>query len=154
SRLRYPSPTLSVLNSPRTSRPSARRISSTRSMRFVPFWKSRAPGPSDCSGVRASDEITPTPGTDTADQLDRLVAGVDRLGREQFRTTTLLEGCGASLDELGEALQQHIDQELHEHTESLRALGALEDQVRLRLVKDLLPVADALQASILAAREV
>src|SRR5205807_8945558 len=44
--------------------------------------------------------------------------------------------------------------ELHEHTESLRALGALEDQVRLRLAKDLLPVADALQASILAAREV
>jgi molecular chaperone GrpE (heat shock protein) len=122
-------------------------------MRFVPFWRSRAAGPSGCTGDGASDEIRPPPGTEKADQLDRLIAEVARLGREQFRATTLLEGCGSSLDQLGDTVREHIDQELREHAETSRVQGALVDQIRARLVIDLLPVADALQASIVAARD-
>jgi molecular chaperone GrpE (heat shock protein) len=80
------------------------------------------------------------------------MADVARLGREQFRATTLLEGCSSGLDQLGETVQEHNDQELREHAETLRLLGALEDQIRARIAKDLLPVADALQASTVAAR--
>ena len=87
-----------------------------------------------------------------AEQLDRLIAEVARLGREQFRATTLLEGCGSSLDQLTLDVRGHIDQELREHAESVRALGALQDQIRVRLVMDLLRVVDALQASISAGR--
>lgn len=79
------------------------------------------------------------------------MADVARLGREQFRATTLLEGCSSSLDQLGETVQERIDQEVREMAETSRALGALEDQIRVRLAMELLPVADALQASIVAA---
>jgi molecular chaperone GrpE (heat shock protein) len=102
-------------------------------------------------GERASAEITPQP--PIAEQLDHLIAEVARLGREQFRATTQLEGCGSSLDQLGEAVRGHVDQELREHAESVQAFEALEDQLRVRLLMDLLPVVDALQASISAGRD-
>jgi molecular chaperone GrpE (heat shock protein) len=118
----------------------------------VPFWKWRAPGLTGRSSPRFSEQSTPQDGPAIADRVDHLVAEVARLGREQFRATTLLEGCGSSLDELGETVREHINQTRCEHAERAQALGALEDQVRVRLAMDLLPVADALQASILAAR--
>jgi molecular chaperone GrpE (heat shock protein) len=80
------------------------------------------------------------------------VTDVARLAREQFRTTTLLEGCGESLDQLGRTIGGHIDQQLGQQAEGARALGALEEQIRIRLATDLLPVLDALQASIIATR--
>jgi molecular chaperone GrpE (heat shock protein) len=119
----------------------------------VPFWRRRTSVPRGGSVDRVSDELTPRPGAAVADQLERLIADVARLGREQFRTTTLLEGCGSSLDQLGETVREHIDQNLREQAETERALAALEDQIRVRLAMDLLPVADALQASIFAVRD-
>ncbi len=119
----------------------------------MPFWRKRTPGPPGCPGDRVSEEPTPQPVATTADQLDRLMADVGRLGREQFRATTLLEGCSSGLDQLGETVQEHINQELREHAETSRVLGALEDQIRARIATDLLAVADALQASIVAARD-
>ena len=79
------------------------------------------------------------------------MSDVARLGREQFRATTLLEGCSSGLDQLGETVKEYIDQELRERAETARLLGALEDQIRARIALDLLPVADALHASTVAA---
>jgi molecular chaperone GrpE (heat shock protein) len=134
------------------SRLCTRRICSTPELRFVPFLRWRTPHPPGYPVDRVSEELTPQPGAAIADQLDRLIADVARLGREQFRATTLLEGCSSSLDQLGETVREHIDQDYREQTQTSRALGALEDQIRVRLAMDLLPVADALQASIFAAR--
>lgn len=88
-----------------------------------------------------------------AERLDRLLGEVGRLGREQFRATTLLEGQGTTLEELAEAWREYLDRREGEAPELRRALAELEGQVRLGLVKDLLPVADALDASVRAARE-
>jgi molecular chaperone GrpE len=78
---------------------------------------------------------------------------VGKLGREQFRATTLLEGHGATLDELAETWRQALNQREREGAEVRQALAQVESQARLRLVQDLLPVADALDVSVRAARE-
>ena len=123
-------------------------------MRLLPFWRWRAPDPSASASERVSstEDITQQAVAAIADQLDRVLTDVARLGREQFRATTLLEGCDSSLDVLGEAVREHIDQEFHQHAENARLVSELEDQIRVRLVMDLLPVLDALQASIQSAR--
>jgi molecular chaperone GrpE (heat shock protein) len=121
-------------------------------MRFVPFWWWRAAGVSGRPSARAPEEMTPAPECGVADQLDRLASDVARLGREQFRATTLLEACGSSLDELGSSVREHIDEACRDQAQSMQALDALESEVRRRLATDLLPVADALQASIAAVR--
>jgi molecular chaperone GrpE (heat shock protein) len=74
------------------------------------------------------------PKADLACRLDGLRDELGKLGREQFRATTLLEGQSVALEELGQALSE------------------LEERVRVERVKDLLPVADALDASLDSAR--
>jgi molecular chaperone GrpE len=87
-------------------------------------------------------------------RLDRLLSEVGKLGREQFRATTLLEGQGTSLDELVEAWRHHLNQREGEAAELRQAaLAQLEGQARLRLAQELLPVVDALDASVRAASE-
>ena len=90
---------------------------------------------------------------DVVGRLDGLLGEIGKLGREQFRATTLLEGQGATLDELAEAWRQSLNQREPEAAELRQALTQVEGQARLRLVQDLLPVADALDASLRAARE-
>jgi hypothetical protein len=53
---------------------------------------------------------------------------------------------------LAQTIGGHIDQQLRQQAEGARALGALEDQIRIRLATDLLPVLDALQVGIIATR--
>ena len=88
-----------------------------------------------------------------AERLDRLLGEVGRLGREQFRATTLLEGQSTTLEELAEAWREERDRREGEAAELQRLVAELGAQARLGLVKDLLPVADALDASVRAARE-
>jgi molecular chaperone GrpE len=104
-------------------------------MRLLPFRRSN-------TVQLAPDFIT---------RLDGLLAEVGKLGREQFRATTLLEGYGADLDELSDACRDYFSKIDRDSIQP--ALGELEDQVRIRLAKDLLLVADELHASIAAARE-
>lgn len=91
--------------------------------------------------------------SDITDTLDRVLSEIGRVGREQFRATTLIEGQGTTLDELAEAWREHLDRRDDEVAELRRALTELEGQARLGPVKELLPVADALSASVRAARE-
>ena len=88
-----------------------------------------------------------------AERLDRLLGEVGKLGREQFRATTLLEGQGTTLEELVEDWREERDRRQEEAAELHRLVAELGGQARLGLVKDLLPVADALDASVRAARE-
>jgi len=104
-------------------------------MRFLSFWK--------------SNNVNPAP--DLTGRLDGLVAEVGKLGREQFRATTLIEGNSASLDELSEALRSYLDNDRKDRDFDQSVLNELEDRVRLQLAKDLFSVADALHASIVAA---
>jgi molecular chaperone GrpE (heat shock protein) len=99
---------------------------------------------------RRSNNITPAP--DLTGRLEALLEAIGKLGREQFRANTLLEGYGATLDDLSEAWREYVASNNRDPAQ--RALDELEDQVRLRLAKDLLSVADALHASIVAARDV
>ncbi len=135
------------------SRPSAGRTLSTDNMRLFWFWTPRrsAFGLAGSTSDRRQDDEQP-PAQEMVEQVDRLIAEVARLGREQFRTTSLLEGWGSSLDQLGELMSEHLDHEVHMHDQSARAIDALEDQIRLRVATELLPVVDGLQASISAAR--
>lgn len=90
---------------------------------------------------------------DLVDRLDQLLAEVAKLGREQFRATTLLEGHETLLEELAEASRE--DQRRCEDAalQERRERAELESRVRLEIVKELLPVADALDASVRTARE-
>jgi len=93
----------------------------------------------------------------TRGQLAEPIAGlareVGKLSREQFQATTLLEGQGATLDELAEAWQEHRGQYERETEQLRQALADRDTQLRLGFVTQLLPVADALAESIRAARE-
>ncbi|MBI3978968.1 MAG: nucleotide exchange factor GrpE [Chloroflexi bacterium] len=88
-----------------------------------------------------------------AEQIDGVGREVGKLGREQFRATTLLDGHSETLDELAGAWREHLELREREADEARQVLARLEDQIRLGLVKDLLPVADALAESIRAARD-
>ena len=91
------------------------------------------------------------PKADLACRLDGLRDELGKLGREQFRATTLLEGQSVALEELAEAWREHPGR--HEEAPDLRqALSEREERVRVERVKDLLPVADALDASLDSAR--
>jgi molecular chaperone GrpE len=90
---------------------------------------------------------------DLTGRLDGLRSDVGKLGREQFRATTLLEGQSATLDELAETWRQSLNQRERHAAELRQALAQVEGQARLRLVQELLPVADALDASVRAAHE-
>lgn len=86
-----------------------------------------------------------------ADQLERLAAEVARLGREQFRATTLLEGLGAALEELSApASAASVDAGDADDADDL--VSALESRIRVDLAKELLPVVDAVDHSIGTAR--
>jgi molecular chaperone GrpE len=86
-------------------------------------------------------------------RLDRLQEDVAKLGREQFRATTLLEGHDTVLEELAEASREDQSRREDAALQERRARAELETRVRLELVKELLPVADALDASVRTARE-
>jgi GrpE protein len=123
-------------------------------MRFLPFWTSTRTDRDDCRqqpGV--DDQATSEPATDFSTRLDGLVAEVARLGREQFRATTLLEGYRSHLEEISDVLQEHVGRQQRELAQSHRALAGLTDETRLQLVAELLPVADGLHASIRAGRD-
>lgn len=87
------------------------------------------------------------------ERLDQLLAEVAKLGREQFRATTLLEGHETLLEELAESAREGQDRREDAALEDRRARAEVEARVRLEVMKDLLPVADALDASIRTARE-
>jgi len=124
-------------------------------MRFLPFWSSTR---TDRSAVHhqhagVSGQATAEPASDFSVRLDEVVADVARLGREQFRATTLLEGFRAHLEEISDVQQEHVGQQQREFGELRRAQTGLADETRLQLLIELLPVADGLQASIRAGRD-
>ncbi|HVC35313.1 MAG TPA: nucleotide exchange factor GrpE [Chloroflexota bacterium] len=91
--------------------------------------------------------------SEIAARLERIAGEVSKLGREQFRATTLLEGQGTSLDELADAWNAQLQQRERESADLGQALAALEGKARLSMVYELLPVVDALAESIRSARE-
>lgn len=100
----------------------------------------------------AARPCQPDEEADRSPRLDALLEEVGKLGREQFRATTLLEGHGAVLDELADAWREHAARHERESAEPRPTLAELEGRARLGLIKDLLPLADALEASLEAAR--
>src|SRR5260370_32036269 len=123
-------------------------------MRFLPFWSSTAINRSACrqhAGV--PDQASSEPASDFSVRLDALVAEVARLGREQFRATTLLEGFRAHLEEISDVQQELGGRQQRELAELRRAQTGLADETRLQLLTELLPLADGLHASIRAGRD-
>lgn len=123
-------------------------------MGFLPFWRSTRTDRSDCfqhTGV--TDQATAEPATDFSVRLDELLAEVARLGREQFRATTLLEGYRSHLEEIADVQQEQVHRQQREFAEFRRVQTGLADEARLQLLTDLLPVADGLHASIRAGRD-
>lgn len=110
----------------------------------------------EVAGLRATiQEMLPGTGEaiqDVSERLDGLRGELGKVGREQFRTTTLLEGQSATLDELAESWREQAARYERQIADLRCALAGVHDEVRLALVKDLLPIADALQASVRAAR--
>lgn len=102
----------------------------------------------DVAGLRSADGQAAL-----AERVDQLLAEIAKLGREQFRATTLLEGNEALLEELAESAREEQGRRDEAALEERRARAELEARVRLELVKDLLPVADALDASVRTARD-
>jgi len=122
-------------------------------MRFRPFWSSSRTDRSACrqhAGV--ADQASSEPAADFSVRLDALVAEVARLGREQFRATTLLEGFRSHLEEISDVQQEHGGRQQRELAELRRAQTGLAVETRLQLLTELLPVADGLHASIRAGR--
>ena len=115
--------------------------------------------PRDPGAAHAADaaELTREDGpdghADLVGRLDGLLDEIGKLGREQFQATTLLEGQGQILEELAEAWRDHLDRHERAAVDVRRSLAELEERARLGLVKDLLPIADALDASVRAARD-
>ncbi len=112
--------------------------------RLLPFWRSSASG-----GTRRTGDGSLL---GLLQPLQGLPDETARLGRELFRATTLLEGQAATLDEVAEGLRQHLAQHERREADLGRTLAELDGRVQLALVKDLLPIADALDASVRAAR--
>lgn len=100
----------------------------------------------------SKDERSPAH-ADLTRRLDGLLDEIRKLGREQFRATTLLEGQDGALQELAAAWREQLGRHERATAELHRALTTVAEQARLGLVTDLLPVADALAASVRAARE-
>ena len=90
---------------------------------------------------------------DLAGRFDQLAGDLAKLSREQFRSTTLLEGQDSTLDELVESLREHLSSRQELALQERQARADLEARARLELIKDLFPVADALDASVQAARD-
>src|SRR6266851_6306167 len=123
-------------------------------MRFRPFWSSSRTDRSACrQDAGVADQATSEPAADFSVRLDALVAEVARLGREQFRATTLLEGFRAHLEEISDVQQELGGRQQRELAELRRAQTGLADETRLQLLTELLPVADGVHASIRAGRE-
>src|SRR6266849_7536174 len=123
-------------------------------MRFLSFWSSPRTDRSACrqhAGV--ADQASSEPASDFSVRLDALVAEVARLGREQFRATTLLEGFRSHLEEISDVQQEHGGRQQRDLAELRRAQTGLADETRLQLLTELLPVADGLHASICAGRD-
>jgi molecular chaperone GrpE (heat shock protein) len=123
-------------------------------MRFLPFWGSTTTNRSACrqhAGV--ADQASSEPATDFSVRLDALVAEVARLGREQFRATTLLEGFRSHLEEISDVQQQQGGRQQRDLAELRQAQTGLADETRLQLLTELLPVADGLHSSIRAGRD-
>lgn len=87
-----------------------------------------------------------------ADRLEEVLREVGKLGREQFRTTTLIEAQSALLDDWAAEWRDRHDQRERETEAFRRALAELEERIRLNLVQEILPVGDGLKESIQAAR--
>lgn len=85
-------------------------------------------------------------------ELSAARSEVNRLGREQFRVSTLLESQGTSLEELEAAWREHqarSEREVAELRQDLRELAdRLETRARFGLLQELLPVMDALGESV------
>ncbi len=123
-------------------------------MRFLPFWSSTTTNRSACrqhAGV--ADQASSEPATDFSVRLDALVAEVARLGREQFRATTLLDGFRSHLEEISDVQQEQGGRQQRDLAELRQAQTGLADETRLQLLTELLPVADGLHASICAGRD-
>src|SRR6266508_4555982 len=126
----------------------------SRLRHLFPFWGSAAPAHPPADRIRLGDAPASVANeqsaahAELADRLDRLLGEVGKLGREQFRATTLLEGQGTTLEELAEAWREDRDHREAAAAALRRALAELGGDARLGLVKDLLPVADALDASV------
>lgn len=87
-----------------------------------------------------------------AQELAAARSEVNRLGREQFRVSTLLESQGAGLEKLEAAWREHQarrEREVAELRQDLRELAdGLEMRARFGLLQELLPVMDALGESV------
>lgn len=83
-----------------------------------------------------------------ADRVEALRGEVGKLGREQFRVSTLLEGQEAALEELSGAMHEQLRRREHEAGDARRALAELAGEIRLGFARDLLPLADALSESV------
>lgn len=90
---------------------------------------------------------------DLADRVDRLLDEVGKLGREQFRATTLLEGHDTVLEELAEGWREEQERREAVAAQERVTRSEIEAQARLAMAKELLPIADALDASTRAAHE-
>jgi molecular chaperone GrpE (heat shock protein) len=123
-------------------------------MRFRPFWSSTSTDRSDCGDrTGVADQATSESATEFGARLDGLVAEVARLGREQFRATTLIDGYRAQLEEISDVLQEHVGRQQAELAESRLAQAGQAFETRVQLLTELLPVADGLHASIGAGRD-
>lgn len=79
--------------------------------------------------------------------LERLTKEIEKLGREQFKANTLREGEAARTKELIENLARSLELTRQER-EALRDVGEeLKKEVKLRIITQLLPLMDALEAS-------
>jgi len=76
---------------------------------------------------------------------------VARLGREQSRAITLLEGRDAALDDVASTWEEHLAELQREARGMRQALHTLEGRFIREVVQQLLPVADALRHSVDAA---
>jgi molecular chaperone GrpE (heat shock protein) len=97
------------------------------------------------SALEARDEL--------GGRLDGLLSELGKLGREQFRATTLIDGQGSVLEELEQSWREHLVQSERQSSALQAAQAELAERVRLALVLELLPVADALAASLQVAEQ-
>jgi molecular chaperone GrpE len=86
-------------------------------------------------------------------RLEELWGEVRKLAREQFQAVSLLEGQNAAIEELAEVVREQGEASERQTTTWGQALDELQQRARLDLVKDLLPLSDALDASLRAAFE-
>lgn len=100
---------------------------------------------------RAAPDGDSPPGP-LAERLETVHAELGRLGREHFRVVTLLESQAATLDDLAEAIREQLGRSEAEAADIRRALSQAGARARVEWLRDLLPVADALDASLRGAQ--